>query len=75
MRIDCTQCEMYRSRHCQDCLVTALLHPPQAELEIDQALDEPLGALANGGLIPLLKFRPKGGEPPLDSQDTRGLSA
>ena len=33
MRIDCSECEMYRSRHCEDCLVTALLYPPQQPVE------------------------------------------
>ena len=43
MKIDCTSCEMYRSSHCDDCLVTALLHPPEGEVEIEEDLDEPLG--------------------------------
>ncbi len=59
MKIDCTSCEMYRSSHCDDCLVTALLHPPEGEVEIEEDLDEPLGALAGAGLIPVLKFRPR----------------
>lgn len=64
MRIDCTECEMYRTDHCDDCLVTALLHPPAAQVEIDEDLDPPLQALAGAGLIPVLKFRPRRvGEP------------
>ncbi len=59
MKIDCTSCEMYRSQHCDDCLVTALLHPPEGEVEIEEDLGEPLGALAGAGLIPVLKFRPR----------------
>ena len=59
MKIDCTTCEMYRSSHCDDCLVTALLHPPEGEVEIEEDLDQPLGALAQAGLIPVLKFRPR----------------
>lgn len=59
MKIDCKTCEMYRSRHCDDCLVTALLHPPEGEIEIEEDLGEPLGALAGAGLIPVLKFRPR----------------
>jgi hypothetical protein len=59
MKIDCTTCEMYRSHHCDDCLVTALLHPPAAEVEIADGLGEPLGTLAGAGLIPVLKFRPR----------------
>jgi hypothetical protein len=59
MKIDCTQCEMYRSEHCADCLVTALLHPPEVQLDIDQELDPSLEALTGAGLIPVLKFRPR----------------
>jgi hypothetical protein len=59
MRIDCSECAMYRSQHCDDCLVTALLHPPAGAVEWDEDLDAPLDALAGGGLIPVLKFRPR----------------
>jgi len=59
MRIDCTQCEMYQSEHCEDCLVTAVLHPPAGTVEIDEDLDPPLQQLAGAGLIPVLKFRPR----------------
>lgn len=59
MKIDCTRCEMYRSEHCQDCLVTALLHPPEVQLDIDEDLDPSLQALTGAGLIPVLKFRPR----------------
>ena len=57
MKIDCTSCEMYRSEHCDDCLVTALLHPPDGIVEIDEALDPSLRALSGAGLIPVLRFR------------------
>ena len=59
MKIDCTQCEMYRSDHCSDCLVTALLHPPEGAVEIDDDLADPLGTLSDAGLIPVLRFRPR----------------
>jgi hypothetical protein len=59
MKIDCTSCEMYQSRHCDDCLVTVLLHPPGGEVEIEDDLDSPLEALAEAGLVPVLKFRPR----------------
>jgi hypothetical protein len=65
MRIDCSECAMYRTEHCDDCLVTALLHPPAGAVEWDEDLAAPLEALAGGGLIPVLKFRPRGqGEDP-----------
>jgi hypothetical protein len=46
-------------------LVTALLHPPEGELEIDEDLDPSLQALTGAGLIPVLKFRPRR-EPPAE---------
>ncbi len=62
MKIDCTRCEMYDSGHCEDCLVTALLHPPSSSLDIDDDLEAPLGALGDAGLVPVLKFRRRGDE-------------
>jgi hypothetical protein len=59
MKIDCTQCEMYRSTHCDDCLVTALLHPPGEEVQVDEEIGGSLETLATAGLIPVLKFRPR----------------
>jgi hypothetical protein len=59
MKIDCTECQMYNSSHCDDCLVTALLHPPETPVEISDDLDPPLQALSGSGLIPVLKFRPR----------------
>lgn len=64
MKIDCTTCEMYRSEHCDDCLVTAMLHPPDGIVEIDEGLDSPLKTLSGAGLIPVLRFRPRTEEPP-----------
>jgi hypothetical protein len=59
VKIDCSQCEMYQSKHCEDCLVTALVHPPADEVEIADDLDPSIDALAGAGLIPVLKFRPR----------------
>ena len=59
MRIDCSECEMFQTDQCDDCLVTALLHPPTGEVEITDDLDPPLQALAGAGLIPVLRFRPR----------------
>lgn len=59
MRIDCTECEMYRSEHCDECLVTALLHPPEGAVDIDDELGDSVEVLAHAGLIPVLKFRPR----------------
>ncbi len=59
MLIDCRRCEMYQTQHCDDCLVTALLHPEERPLEIGDDLDPPLQALSGAGLIPVLRFRPR----------------
>ena len=64
MKIDCTACEMYRSEHCDDCLVTALLHPPDGVVEIDEQLDGSLQTLSGAGLIPVLRFRPRSEDGP-----------
>jgi hypothetical protein len=65
MLIDCEKCEMYRSQNCDDCLVTALLHPQEGALEIADELDPPLQALSGAGLIPVLRFRRREeGDPP-----------
>ena len=70
MKIDCHECSMYQSSHCDDCLVTALLHPPDGVVEIDEALDPSLHALSGAGLIPTLKFRAR----PADEPPAEGLS-
>ena len=75
MKIDCTTCEMYRSDHCQDCLVTALLHPPEGVVDIDEELADPLGNLSEAGLIPVLRFRPRAEgarEHPPDGREATG---
>lgn len=72
MKIDCTQCAMYDSEHCDDCLVTALLHPPSIPLEISEELDSPLRALGDAGLVPVLKFRPREREPAGEQRERAG---
>ncbi len=62
MKIDCSGCEMYRSAHCDDCLVTAMLHPPEGVVEIDDDLEGSLQNLSGAGLIPILRFRPRSPE-------------
>lgn len=74
MKIDCTECEMYRSNHCDDCLVTALLHPPEGVVDIDEELTSPLETLSGAGLIPILRFRPRdeGGAAPPGAHEAAG---
>lgn len=62
MKIDCSGCQMYLSAHCDDCLVTALLHPPEGIVEIDEDLAPSLQTLSGAGLIPILRFRPRSPE-------------
>lgn len=74
MKIECTNCEMYRSEHCDDCLVTAVLHPPAGTVEIDDELEASLGALQHAGLIPILRFRPRTTpEEPFDATDLEAI--
>jgi hypothetical protein len=61
MRIDCDDCQMQGTHHCDDCLVTALLHPPEGAVEIPDEMGTSFGALAGEGLIPVLRFRPRDG--------------
>ena len=63
MRIDCDSCEMQGTHNCDDCLVTALLHPPVGAVEIPDELEGSLGALSGQGLVPVLRFRPRDEEP------------
>ncbi|HEX2235086.1 MAG TPA: hypothetical protein VHK89_02320 [Actinomycetota bacterium] len=58
MNIDCSRCAMQHTHHCDDCVVSVLLHPPGA-IELDDELDRSLQALAGAGLVPVLRFRPR----------------
>jgi hypothetical protein len=64
---------MYQSEHCEDCLVTALLHPATDSVEIDEGLDPSLKALSGAGLIPVLRFRPRP-EPPAAAPEEEDLA-
>lgn len=63
MKIDCKECRMYRTEHCDDCLVTALLHPDDSSVAIDDDVAPSIDNLSRAGLIPVLKFRPRRDEP------------
>lgn len=73
MKIDCTQCEMYRSAHCDDCLVSVLLHPMGGPVDLEEELDEPLRNLSGAGLIPVLKFRQRP-DPPAGAEEGDGVA-
>ena len=74
MQIECSQCEMYRSAHCDDCLVTSLLHPPDGVVDIDDDLDPGLQALSGAGLIPVLRFRQRADPPGPVLGDDEGVA-
>lgn len=74
MRIECSDCTMYQSEHCEDCLVTALLHPLTDSVEIDDQLDPSLQALSGAGLIPVLRFRPRSEPPQPEAAEEEGLA-
>jgi hypothetical protein len=59
MRISCDECQMQGTHACDDCLVTALLHPPEGAVEIPDELGSSIGALSGEGLVPVLRFRPR----------------
>ena len=62
MIIDCKECEMYQSTHCQDCFVMAVLTRRQDEPLVIEADQEPaITRLQQAGLAPVLRFRQKAG--------------
>jgi hypothetical protein len=63
MKIDCHDCVMFQTSHCEDCLVTALLHAPSAPVEIEEDMEPSLQTLAGAGLIPVLRFRAREPDP------------
>jgi hypothetical protein len=72
MRIDCQECSMYQTSHCDDCLVTALLHPLDDVVEIADELDPQLQALSGAGLIPVLRFRQRPAPDDAEPEDLAG---
>lgn len=62
MIIDCKECEMYMSSHCQDCFVMAVLTRTKDEpLVIDDVQEPAIVKLQEAGLAPVLRFRKKAG--------------
>jgi hypothetical protein len=52
MRLDCGSCAIRESEHCEDCVVSALVEPPQGAVVLDVEEERALRALARAGLIP-----------------------
>ncbi len=58
LRIDCAECVLEGTSACVDCVVTWLVgHEPGAAVVVDAAEVRTLGALARGGLAPVLRLR------------------
>lgn len=58
LTIDCDTCQV-RGEHCQDCVVSVLLGPPQ-ELSFDAEEQRALSVLSDVGLVPPLRMTPTG---------------
>src|SRR2546430_322682 len=63
MIIDCRDCEMHETEHCEDCFVMALLAPRNRPVVIDPEEEEAFTNLQDAGLAPPLKFRRRAGGP------------
>lgn len=58
LRIDCAECVLEGTAACADCVVTFLVgREPGAVVTVDAAEARTLGALARGGLAPVLRHR------------------
>jgi hypothetical protein len=55
MLIDCDGCAV-RGVACHDCVVTVLLGPARAQVELGDAERQALVVLADGGLVPPLRL-------------------
>jgi hypothetical protein len=55
--ISCGDCAMRCTTACQECVVTFLLDPPEAALELDGDQARVVHLLANAGMIPELRYR------------------
>jgi hypothetical protein len=53
--IDCDHCQM-RGRACADCVVTVLLGPPHAAIDMDEEHRAAIDVLAGSGLVPPLRL-------------------
>jgi hypothetical protein len=59
LRIDCAECVLEGTSACVDCVVTFLVdREPGTPVLVDAAEARTLGALARGGLAPVLRHRP-----------------
>lgn len=62
MIIDCQDCAMYQSEHCNDCFVMAVVSNKRDEpLQIDPEHQAAIRSLQQAGLAPVLKFKRRTG--------------
>ena len=61
MIIDCRDCEMHESEHCEGCFVMALLAPRNRPVVINPEEEEAFANLQQAGLAPPLRFRRRAG--------------
>jgi len=60
LRIDCAECALEGTSACVDCVVTFLVdREPGTAVLVDASEARTLGALARGGLAPVLRHRPR----------------
>lgn len=61
MLIECGTCAMQHTDHCRECVVTALLEPSPRRngVVVDADEERALRELAQAGLIPEIRMRPK----------------
>lgn len=56
--IDCGTCVMRDTDACGDCVVMAIVNPPEGAIVFDAAEERAIRAMATAGLLPLVKYRP-----------------
>jgi hypothetical protein len=62
MIIDCQDCEMVGTEHCEDCFVMAVLNRRKgAPLVINPEQETAIARLQDAGLAPVLKFKRRAG--------------
>jgi hypothetical protein len=61
MLIQCSNCVMQHTSHCDDCIVSALLEPTprQGAIVVDADEERALRELARAGLIPEIRMKPR----------------
>ena len=60
MLLDCDSCVMRDTDACDDCIVTYLLDRPEGAVIIDVEAERALRTIADAGLAPGSRYRPRG---------------